>query len=491
MLTVCRQHYQNKDRILKDIGRFDRTYHIDDCISWYTMETFVYQLINKALRTGNIEQLYTFRYYISDLSKQLAEKCKNIKNGKNEIFNLYRGTKIYKKEAEKFKANVGKLIATNSYWSTSCDDECAQRFANKSNRDADFVAVLFEIKCDLKDKNDSIILADISGSSVFSTEQEFLIDIGSVFQIEKIREETKGNIELHIELRTTEKGREVAKNYIEENRREMEYKSPKMMLGILLKRIGEHEKSLRYFQHLLENPGEENIACIHNRIGIALRNKNEDDLALDHFNKAYALSSKVEPSKKRLLASILHNIGIVNYKKREFNEALKHYKKAVDIVKEETSDTNRFVAELYSSIGRAYLSLKNYNNALYYQTKALRIRKSCLSSDHVILAFSYIDIAKIFCYQKKYKQALEYHLIALRFREQYLLPNHLNTAWSLHHVGKMYYKNRDSKTARDYYLKSLEMTRNCLPLPQHHNVPKILEDIALTYHDNIEKALEY
>ena len=81
MLTTCRQYYRDNHQVLKVIEEFDQTYHIDECIRWYTRDTFVYKLINKALRTEDIEQLYIFRYYISDLSKQLAQKYEKMKTG--------------------------------------------------------------------------------------------------------------------------------------------------------------------------------------------------------------------------------------------------------------------------------------------------------------------------------------------------------------------------------------------------------------------------
>ncbi|CAF4193867.1 unnamed protein product, partial [Rotaria sordida] len=360
MLRVCRCYYQNNSQMLNLIDKFDKTYHVDKCINWYTKQSFVYELINKALRTEDIEQLYTFRYYIVDLSKKLVEKCKNIKANNDEILYLYRGTKINREEVEKFK------------------------------------------------------------------------------------------------LRTTNEGREVVMKYIEENRREMEYESPKMMVGILLKRIGKYKESLQYFMNLLENPGEENVAYIHNRIGIALRNERK-----------------------------------YHHKQREFDQAIVYYRQALSIIENESDNMNRLIAELYGSMGRTYLGKGDCKEALSYQEKALEKRQSCLPSYHYLLAFSYVDIAKIFFFQQKYVQALEWNRKALEFRQKYLLPDHVNTAFSLYYVGKMCYKIGKSEEARDYYLKSIEMTKKCLPVSQQHTIPKILEDIASTYGYKSETALNY
>jgi tetratricopeptide (TPR) repeat protein len=400
--------------------------------------------------------------------------------------------KLIKKEAEKFKVNVGKLIATNGYWATSRDQSCALIFANNVGRHTDFVAVLFEIKCDLMDQNDSTIFADIAELSQFQIEEEVLFDAGSIFQIEKIREETKDDTELYVvELRTTGEGREVAKKYIKEIRQEMEYESPRMMLGILLKRLGRCKKSLEYYEQLLKNPGEEKMSHIHNRIGIALKIEHKYDLALEHFDQAYEWISESNPLERVYLAHIRHNQGQIYVKQRKNSKALMYYQEAVDIVKKEKGDINRYIAEFYSSIGRLYSNWNDYETAMVYQRKALEIRELCFSWDNVILAFTYADIGNIFLSQKNYKQALAYHSKALELRQKYLLPNHHNTAWSLRRVGNVYYANSDLKSALEYYLKSVEMTRKCPSPSQHYIVLSILEDIAFLHGYNSEKALEY
>jgi hypothetical protein len=57
---------------------------------------------------------------------------------------------LIKKDAEKFKTNMGKLIATNNYWSTSINREYARTFAKKPRFPRNTLPVLFEIECHLK-----------------------------------------------------------------------------------------------------------------------------------------------------------------------------------------------------------------------------------------------------------------------------------------------------------------------------------------------------
>ena len=395
---------------------------------------------------------------------------------------------ISKNEIETFQDNVGKLIVANSYWSTSCNRSFALRFAKN---DFDMIPVLLEIEYDLHDCNDSAIFVDISSLSEFP-EEEVLFDAGSIFLVEKISEEKVNDINIYVtQIKTSRNGQEIVNQYLEENRREMEYESPKIMLGILLKRIGKSKKSLHYFEELLRNPGEENMSHIHNRIGIALKYENKCDLAIEHFNIAYDLAAKTDPPERKQLALILHGIGLVHSKRRDFPKALGYLCRAAYILEQEGNGTDCNLAAIYGSIGRVYSYRKYYENAYFFHHKAWKIRVACLPPDHVNHALSYADTAKTFWLKGNYQKALEYHLKALEIRQKSLLSQDLNIASSLYHVGKTYKIIGDPDTALNYYLKSLEMTKKCLPPSQQRGVPGILEDIALIHSNNFDKVLEY
>lgn len=491
MLTVSRDYYQGNGRILKDIDKFEKDYREEDCIYWYTKNTFVYKLINRALRTEDIEQLYVFRYYIGDLSAQLLKRFQSLKNGRKKQIVLYRGTVVNTKELERFKANIGQTFAINNYWSTSYDRATALTFAT-TPRNLDEKTVLFIIDCNLDQSNNSAIFANISVDSEFPCEKEYLFDAGSILQIKAVKEEKDGDSDLYVvQMGTSGEGRETEQQYIDAIDREIEYESPRIMLGILLKRIGKYQKSLRYFEKLLEEPGEEKLAHIHNRIGIALKLQHKPDPALEHFDKAHELTRISNPAEPVYLAFILHNQGQIFSTKKNFFKALQCYENAVTIIQKEIPEENRYLADYYTCIGRVYSHQGNYERAMYYQKEALRVRKVCLPPEHVLHAFSYVEIANIFSSQQKYNEALEYHLEALKLRKTFLLSNHLNTAWSLYYVGKMYHGLLDSKTALDYYNKALEMKRKCLSDSNPYITPNILQDMAMIYGYDSPKALDY
>jgi hypothetical protein len=127
------------------IDQFEREYRPEDAIRWYSKQSFVYKLINKALRNEDIDLLYTFRFFIGDLSQSLNHEHVQLFSSKEEILIVYRGAKLDKEEFDKLKENQGKLISTNGYLSTSRSKSRAFAFANKRTKRTDVISVLFQI----------------------------------------------------------------------------------------------------------------------------------------------------------------------------------------------------------------------------------------------------------------------------------------------------------------------------------------------------------
>jgi hypothetical protein len=71
MLDTCSTYYRANKQVLEKIQQFQSMYTPADAISWYTADSFVYRLLNKALRVEDIELVHIFRFFIIDLCAQL------------------------------------------------------------------------------------------------------------------------------------------------------------------------------------------------------------------------------------------------------------------------------------------------------------------------------------------------------------------------------------------------------------------------------------
>ncbi|CAF3809661.1 unnamed protein product, partial [Rotaria magnacalcarata] len=98
MIQICKQYYRGNTKEMKLIEEFEKNYQSRDAIRWYSKQSFVYKLINKALRTEDTDLLYTFRFFINDLSENLKYEHEKILMSDEIFLNVYRGVKLDKKE---------------------------------------------------------------------------------------------------------------------------------------------------------------------------------------------------------------------------------------------------------------------------------------------------------------------------------------------------------------------------------------------------------
>ena len=243
LVNFLRQRYRNNNKQIKLIDEFAEKYQANDAIHWYTGQPFLYRHVNKALRTEDVDQLFTFRRFIGDLSKQLLSEYKALREYAPSV-TLYRGTRILNDEYDKLRTNMGNLISMNGFLSTSLVKEVAMAFAGKSTETHH--AVLFEIQCNL-DEVETVILAPIVEFSAIKNEQEVLIDIGVVFRLLSVEEQ---DTIAWIKMKATDEGTAVAKSYLEINQAELKEKNARIIWGDLLLDMGYHDKALEYFQKL-------------------------------------------------------------------------------------------------------------------------------------------------------------------------------------------------------------------------------------------------
>jgi len=182
MINLCRKDYIGNDKELENIERFENTYTANTAIQWYTEDSFIYRIINKILRTENIDAFFAYRFFIHDLCQQLLKKHEEFKkNLQSKQLTVYRGMKLSSDELEIMRDNIGNLFSMNGFMSCSRKEDVAFGFAIKGTRRDGCNPVLLEIFIDINQAN-KIIFADVSKESKH-IEHEILFDIGIAFFI--------------------------------------------------------------------------------------------------------------------------------------------------------------------------------------------------------------------------------------------------------------------------------------------------------------------
>ncbi|CAF1200358.1 unnamed protein product [Didymodactylos carnosus] len=179
LILMCQKEYKDNKAELKILREVEKDYVADQSLWWYTQESFLYRLMNKALRVQNIDLLFLFRFFMRDIRKQLEQhRC-------SSSVRLYHDQLISNEELQTPKDSIGQLISVNSFLSTSISRQLALSFLELSTISDDLQRVLFEIDADPR-LSGIKQFANITSFSYFPGEDEVLMMSGSIFRLVNI-----------------------------------------------------------------------------------------------------------------------------------------------------------------------------------------------------------------------------------------------------------------------------------------------------------------
>ena len=431
MLGECRSFYGGNRSELGRIDDFEKTYKAVNAIQWYTKSSFLYKIINRALRTEDILALYTFRYFMTDLSASLE-------TARTEQLPLYvyRGATISRDELEKYQ--VGYIVATNAFFSASSDRQVAEMFcgfndvnpsATRSRND-DLQHVLFEINIDRNHLLD-IVLADISCQSEIPDENEILFDTGSAFEITSICYDDEHRV-WSIQLQTSTKFIPIYRKYGEYIGKLMKDTSVDILFGILLTDMGEYTKAFNYFDSLLKQMSDDHKdrANAHYGMSRVHRFQGQYETALELLHEAERLQlAKLSESNSDLdLARIFAGFGSVYYELHQHEQELFYYQRALAIYERILPNEDIEIARSLNRLGFAYLNQQCYTQALDYLTKALDVYQKIVivPDNHPGIAQIFFNLGIVHHAQKHMEQALEVYEKAEKLYEQIIPKDHLH-----------------------------------------------------------------
>ena len=183
----------------KQIQEFHRTYLAKEAIYWYTKDSFLFRRLNEACRTDDIDLMFTVRFFIRDLYRQLEalHRAQQEQCPVDQIFIVYRGATLAKSELEMLLSKVDgrKLIWFNAFVSTSCDREVAQKFANACLSKG-LEACIYEIHINRGTLTSTAPFADIHECTKKTDEQEILMAIGTVCELISIKQNVRASMNM-------------------------------------------------------------------------------------------------------------------------------------------------------------------------------------------------------------------------------------------------------------------------------------------------------
>ncbi|CAF0838508.1 unnamed protein product [Didymodactylos carnosus] len=518
MIEVCRQYYETDRVQLKNIDEFEKSYNANSVIQWYTTDTFFYRLLNKAFRSQNIDIIFKFRKFISDLHHQITQG-KQVNNPPRVV---YRGQTLSQTEIELIQNSKDDLISMNSFLSTTIDRNLALIFAGNTQE-----SVLFEIWID--DVLETVPFTTLKDSG----EDEILFSFGTVCRILFVEKSLNENVWI-IKLKLSCEENNELKRLRDHYKNELDKTTDLFDLGLCLWEMGDNDRALNYYELINKDLPDNHEAKgqLFNVIGIAYNNKNMFDLALKNYELALHFYNQNGYRYVKIF-QIYSNIGSVYEDMGKYKEALQNYREAehhdhhilvpsrkslklkanianvytvlgqykeaislhenlIKLLEQQQSPTLHPIRIIvYNNFGYAYSQIGESSQALEYYEKAIKILEQIHHPDHILLARAYNNLGHAYLDQKLFSAALQNFQKALKIQKL----DELELAKIYNNIGEYHNIKEEYSDALKYHEKVLEIRKRLLS-PLNKNYPYIaitLNNIGTIYFANYvpDKAMQY
>ena len=418
-IQFCREYigdaYENDRRY---IDYLETVYQPNDAIGEYKKGNFLSQLINRAIRIGDIEELYRVRYYITHLCRNLSEQSKLYRAEQKRlgktVLTLFRAQQLSREEGARLRASENTSIATRSFLSTSLNPDVSTCFSGCSPEN---LSVLFVITVDL-DQVPEMILADISRIGDMADEEEVLFGINATFEIDKqFQRDDDG--QWIIQMHATNRGAEIANDanaYLKHRSSEiLNYSSSTwisiyFILAQLLIEIGQYGKAVKFLEKIRPTTDNERAYLYLLLADAKISSHSPEENTLDDGIRLLKKSTELFTSlgNEGAVAHTLRRHADALVLKKEYKEAEAFYRAAK--TRYEIGGQNENIANCNNGLGDVYLGLRKYPEAKSQYEKVLNWRKSHLPDEHPAIARSHYSLGRYYYSMGNNDANAEWHL---------------------------------------------------------------------------------
>ncbi|CAF1414275.1 unnamed protein product [Adineta steineri] len=457
--TYCRR---TNSGLTTNIDQFENEYHSQSAIWWYTSSSFIYSMLNYALRSMEGDIIINMGFFIHDLHQQIQQlHQQQLSSYHNKPFIVYRGQGLSKANFEKLQKTNGALLSFNNFLSTSTRKNISLVFANSASDSVDMIGILFKMLIDPRVK--SVPFASIKQTSYYNEEEEILFSMHTVFRVGAIKQVDNENQLYQVELELTSDDDQQLRLLTDRIREEVGDSTGWRRLGNLLLKIGQLDKAEELYNVLLEQTSDEDEkATYYNQLGFINSNQKDYEKAIWYFKQGLEIQQKTLYSNHPLLATLYNNIGLVYYNMGEYSKALSYYEKALEIRQKTLPANHSSLASSYNNIGSVYNRMGKYSKAISFYEKSLEIQQNTLPSNHPYLAISHNNTGSVYYNMGEYSKALSSHEQALEIQKKTLPSYHPSLATSYNSIGLAYNKMVEYSKALSSHGKAFEICQKTL-----------------------------
>ncbi|CAF1135405.1 unnamed protein product [Adineta ricciae] len=533
LAAYCCNLYSGNIDELNVIDEFKNDYDPKHAIWWYTRESFIYQMLNRALRTLDADIIVRIGFFIHDLYQQIDQLyMQQLPNYRGKTFIVYRGQGLLKSDFDKLRKTEGGFMSFNNFLSTSMKKDVSLVFAERGSTKADMVGILFIMT--IVPRGSSTPFASIKEVSYYKIEEEILFSMHTVFRIDAIKQMDNNDQLYEVELQLIaaaddkqfrrltkfisdqigigtvwqqlgqlliktnhfDKAEELYKAVLQQPLSEIYETIYYNNLGYVKDRQGDYEQAIKYYEQASKTnalPGKyPSLATTYNNTGSIYNAIGQYTEALSYYDKALGIQEKTLPENHPSLAISYNSIGFVYRELGQYTKALLFYEKALGIQEKTLPPDHPNLITFYNNIGSVNHYMTEYSKALLFYEKALGIQEKILPVNHPSLVSSYNDIGGVYDSTGEYSKALSYHEKALGICEKSLPANHPLLTTFYNNLGRLYYKTKDYSKALSFYEKTREIIERTLPA-NHPDLITSYNNIGSLYYTTKEysKALSY
>ncbi|CAF1978073.1 unnamed protein product [Rotaria magnacalcarata] len=188
------------------LAYFHHEYHRQSPIWWYTKDLFIYGMLNKALRTFNVECMLKMGFFIRKLHQQIEQLYYKQLDDYRESFTVYRDQALSQQNFQKLLTAKDGLLSFNSFLLASKNRKVSMSFVEDSLRKTtDTVGILFIITINQKQISTSTTpFAMIDDYSAICGEQHILFTMHTVFHVSEITPTVSNNRLWEVSLTLTQ-----------------------------------------------------------------------------------------------------------------------------------------------------------------------------------------------------------------------------------------------------------------------------------------------
>jgi signal transduction histidine kinase/Flp pilus assembly protein TadD len=234
-------------------------------------------------------------------------------------------------------------------------------------------------------------------------------------------------------------------------------------LGRYYSKLDNYDSALFYYSLALEfynktdssklNQSKKAILADHNNnIGSIYLNMGNYDSAIVYYYRALSFFEEAGLELKQ--AMVLNNLGNIYIYHNEYDKALIEYRKALNILQKHKNIKLGRRASLLTNIGSCYKAKGKLDTAMNYYNQAMKIRNAI--GPPTSIAGLYANIGNIKKAHGDYKGALNDYMIALNIRKKGGSKRGLASSYG--NIGLLYVKMNKNQKAITYLKRAIEIS---------------------------------